>query len=80
VTEVYSASFNGSIFRSVREAGTYTVNPDCTGSEVDSGGGTTQHYDEFLKPDGSQFTYVQTDSGVVSAGTVVRTVKPSKAN
>jgi len=46
--------------------------------EVDSGGGSTQHYDTFLKPDGSQFAYIQTDSGVVSAGMVFRTVNLSK--
>jgi hypothetical protein len=80
VTEVYSLSFNGSISHAVRETGRYTVNPDCTASEVDSGGGSTQHYDTFLQPDGSQFTYVQTDSGVVSAGTAIRSVKPSKAD
>jgi hypothetical protein len=79
VSEVYTISFNGTVSRSVSETGRYTVNPDCTGSEVDSGAGDigTQHYDEFLSPDGSQFAYIQTDSGVVSAGTLIRTVKAS---
>lgn len=80
VTEVYSASFNGSISRTVRETGTYTVNRDCTESEVDSGGGSTQHYDSFVHPDGSQFAFVQTDAGVVSAGTAIRTATRSKAD
>jgi hypothetical protein len=81
VSEVYTISFNGTVSRRVRETGTYTVNPDCTGSEVDSSPAAgTQHYDEFLKPDGSQFAYIQTDPGVVSAGMVFRTVNPSKAN
>jgi hypothetical protein len=79
IKEVYSASFNGTIARTVRETGTYTVNRDCRESEVDSGGGSTQHYDGFLRPDGSQFAFVQTDSGVVSAGTAIRTVNPPKA-
>src|SRR5262245_52587665 len=80
VSEVYTISVNGTISHGVRERGTYTVNQDCTGSEVDSGGGLTQHYDTFLSPDGGQFAYIQTDSGAVSAGMVFRTVKPSRAH
>lgn len=81
INEVYSASFNGTIYRTVRETGRYTVNPDCRESEVDSAEkAVPQHYDGFLRPDGSQFAFVQTDSGVVSAGTAIRTVNPSKAD
>src|SRR5262247_403484 len=80
VSEIYTISVNGAVARGVRERGTYTVNPDCTASEVDSGGGLTQHYDTFLSPDGSQFAYIQTDPGAVSAGMVFRTVKPSGAH
>ena len=63
VSEIYTISFNGVVSRAVRETGTYSVNPDCTSSEVDSGPGSigTQHYDGFLKPDGSEFMYIQTD-------------------
>lgn len=82
VSEMYTISFNGVVSRAVTETGTYSVNPDCTSSEVDSGPGSigTQHYDEFLKPDGSEFMYIQTDPGAVSAGELIRTVKGAGAN
>ena len=80
VTEVITLSANGVITRNFKESGTYTTNSDCTGSEVDMGGGTTQHYDEFLRPDGNQFAFVQTDQGIVSAGTLTRIVNPAKGN
>jgi hypothetical protein len=72
--EVYTISANGQVSRFVTETGTYHINSDCTGSETDTGDGVgTQHYDEFVSPDGSQFTYIQTDGGIVSAGTLIRT-------
>jgi hypothetical protein len=72
--EVYTISAAGEVSRLVSETGTYHVNSDCTGSETDTAaGGGTQHYDEFVSPDGSQFAYIQTDSGIVSAGTLTRT-------
>ena len=50
----------------VHHAGRYTVNGDCTGTETaDLGGGVLAHYDNFLSPDGSMYTAVQTDAGVV---------------
>ena len=80
IKSVASFNFNGHAFSNAHESGTYTVNSDCTGSEVDMGGGTTQHYDEFLRPDGDQFAFVQTDQGIVSAGTLTRIVTPAKGN
>jgi hypothetical protein len=72
--EVYTISAAGQVSHLVTETGTYHVNSDCTGTETDTAPGIgTQHYDEFLSPDGSQFAYIQTDSGVVSAGTLTRT-------
>ena len=72
--EVYTISAAGQVSRLVRETGTYHIKADCTGSETDIGTGIgTQHYDEFVSPDGSQFAYIQTDSGIVSAGTLTRT-------
>jgi hypothetical protein len=70
VTQVVTISANGVITRHFKETGTYTVTPDCMESEVDMGGGTTQHYDAFLRPDGNQIAFVQTDQGIVSAGTL----------
>ena len=72
--EVYTISASGEVSRLVTETGKYHLNSDCTGSETDTGTGAgTQHYDEFVSPDGSQFAYIQTDSGIVSAGTLTRT-------
>jgi hypothetical protein len=80
VTQVITLSANGVITRHFKESGTYTVNSDCTDSEVDMGGGTTQHYDGFLRPDGNQFAFVQTDPGIVSAGTLTRITNHAKGN
>ena len=57
-------SVNGTILRQ-STAGTYTINRDCTGtSTADTG----EHFDLFIAPDGSQFTFIQTDEGSVVAG------------
>jgi hypothetical protein len=77
VKQVVTISSNGVITRNFRETGRYTVNADCTQSEVDRGGGTTQHYEAFLRPDGSQFAFIQTDPGIVSAGTLTRIANPA---
>jgi hypothetical protein len=72
-SEVYTISAAGQVSQLVRETGRYHINADCTGSETDTALGIgTQHYDEFVSPDGSQIAYVQTDSGIVSAGTLTR--------
>jgi hypothetical protein len=72
--EVYTISAAGQVSRLVTETGTYHINSDCTGSETDTAPGAgTQHYDSFVSPDGSQFAYIQTDTGIVSAGTLTRT-------
>lgn len=72
--EVYTISAAGQVTRHVTETGTYHINADCTGSETDTAPGIgTQHYDEFVSPDGSQISYIQTDEGIVSAGTLTRT-------
>jgi hypothetical protein len=72
--EVYTISANGQVSRFVTETGKYHINSDCTGSETDTARGFgTQHYDEFVSPDGSQFAYIQSDDGIVSAGTLTRT-------
>jgi hypothetical protein len=75
--EVYTISANGQVSRHVEETGTYHVNSDCTGTETDTLAGVgDQHYDEFISPDGSQLAYIQTDSGIVSAGTLTRVGNP----
>jgi hypothetical protein len=77
-SEIYTISINGVVSRGVTETATYTVSPDCIESEVDTGAGSigTQHYDGYLSPDGSQMMFIQTDAGVVSAGTLVRVSNP----
>jgi len=55
--------------------GTYTVNPDCTGSHAESDG---SHYDYVVAPDGNTVTWIKTDAGAVVGGTEVR-LKPTDA-
>ena len=79
--EVYTISAAGGVSRLVTETGKYRVNANCVGSETDTAPGTgTQHYDEFVSPDGSQFAYIQTDKGIVSAGTLTRTGNAHTSN
>jgi hypothetical protein len=69
MTGIYSGSTNGVIDEDVFYTGTYTVNPDCTSelTNVDPVAGET-HYDQFVDPSGDEFTFVQTDEGVVASG------------
>ncbi len=70
VNGVYSANFNGKITRNEPYSGTYTVEADCTGTAMFTDG--TQ-YDLFIAPDGSMFTFVQTDpKRFVTSGTAKR--------
>ncbi len=57
VKGVQSSNFNGEITRNERFSGTYSVNADCTGTVTYSDG---SRYDQFIAPDGSQLTFVQT--------------------
>jgi hypothetical protein len=77
-SEIYTISIDGVVSRGVTESATYTVASDCSQSEVDTGPGSisTQHYDGYVSPDGSQVMSIQTDAGVVSAGTLVRVSNP----
>jgi hypothetical protein len=65
VKAVSSSSTGGEISSNDTTSGTYTVNEDCTGTTSYEDG---THYDHFIAPDGSLFTFVQTDPGVVAAG------------
>ena len=79
--EVYTISANGEVSRLVTETGRYHLNGNCIGSETDTAPGIgTQHYDEFVSPDGSQFAYIQTDKGIVSAGALTRTGNAQNSN
>jgi len=68
VTSVISYSVNGTITRNERVSGTYTVKADCTGTSTYDG----SHYDLFITPDGSMFTWVQTDPGSMLSGFELR--------
>jgi opacity protein-like surface antigen len=65
----YTVSVNGTIHRGVTVTGTYTVNPDCTGSSSESDG---THYDFVTARDGNTTTWIETDTGTVISGTEVR--------
>src|SRR5262249_20869242 len=65
---VYSFSENGALSHNISYTGTYTVNPDCTGSftTVDETG-VVVHADLFFGRDGEEVNFVLTDGGVVDA-------------
>jgi hypothetical protein len=77
VSGVFSASFGGTIVRGGAFTGTYTVNPDCTGTETGAGGGMTIHFDNFIRPDGRLVASVQTDPGSVSSTVLTRASGPT---
>jgi hypothetical protein len=66
---VGSNNSDGVVTRRVFFQGTYEVNADCTGTSTYTFEGETSHYDLFIDPDGSRFTWIQTNptEGVVSA-------------
>jgi hypothetical protein len=57
VKGVYSFNVNGQTFRNETVSGTYTVKADCTSTATFTDG---TRYDQFIAPDGSKFTFVQT--------------------
>ena len=54
---VATTNVNGKITSKEPFSGTYTVKGDCTGSSTYTDG---THYDDYIAPDGSQLTFVQT--------------------
>jgi hypothetical protein len=64
----FTASQNGKIVRGTY-SGTYTVNSDCSGTVTFTDNtGKTFHYDIFVEVGGTEFSFIQTDAGVVTAG------------
>jgi hypothetical protein len=61
-----TASFNGNILK-LTIVGTYTVNPDCTGSMTFnvSPAGITGHADFVIGDDGDEIRTVDTDAGTI---------------
>ena len=65
INSVSSFNVNGKITRKEHTSGTYSVKADCTSTAIYKDG---THYDQFIAPDGSKFTFVQTKpSEVVTA-------------
>ena len=65
INSVSSFNVNGKITRNEHVSGTYSVKADCTSTAIYEDG---THYDQFIAPDGSKFTFVQTKpSEVVTA-------------
>jgi hypothetical protein len=66
-------SFNGNIVGGTAK-GTYTVNPDCTGTYavLITPGGFTAHYSFAIFDSGNAFKYICTDTGVVYSGISTR--------
>ena len=70
VRGVYSGNFGGEVVRKVPFSGTYTITADCIATATYTDGG---QFDQFVAPDGSLFTFVQTrPSDAVTAGFEVR--------
>jgi hypothetical protein len=57
VKAVFTQNVNGEITRNESISGTYTVEADCTGTATYADG---TRYDQFIAPDGSELTFVQT--------------------
>ena len=54
----YTVSVNGNIYPGVTVTGSYSVNPDCTGSLTESDG---SHYNFVVSPNGNSATWIRTD-------------------
>jgi hypothetical protein len=66
VKTVFSSNFNGEVSRNETLSGTYSVKADCTGTVTFADG---TRFDQFIAPDGSKFTFVQTKpSELVASG------------
>jgi hypothetical protein len=74
VDGLFSLNFNGNVFRHVTVPGTYTVKANCTGtSTFISEEGVAFRADLFIAPDGSMYTFVQTNPPeVVASGFELR--------
>jgi hypothetical protein len=68
MTGVYSFSENGTLSHNISYTGTYTVNPDCTGTLATKDvNGVVVHADLFFGRDGEEVHFVLTDDDVVDA-------------
>lgn len=65
----HTVSVNGTVYTGITKTGTYSVNPDCTGSTTQSDG---THYNFVVSPDGNSTTWIEIDAGTVISGTETR--------
>jgi hypothetical protein len=70
VTAAGAAAQNGDIANPATQTGTYTVNPDCTGSYTVTGvvSGHTFHFFFVIGDDGNELRAISTDPGKVYSG------------
>ena len=68
-TNTFSASINGEIQQGVTVVSPYVVDTDCAGTLSQSDG---SHYDFVVMPDGSRFSWIETDAGSVFSGEAAR--------
>jgi hypothetical protein len=72
-TGVFSQSINGKSSRFAHYTIAVTVHSDCTATQTGTDQtGASVHFDFFLSPDGSKFTFVETDPGFVASGVATR--------
>jgi hypothetical protein len=69
-----TVSVNGRIVQDQALRGTYSVQPDCTGSETFTIGAdpTQRHADFVIADQGREIVFLETDSGTVFTGTATR--------
>ena len=69
----FTSSIGGFIIQNGHFGGTYSVNPDCTGTMVFNGSTfETPAFDIISTPHGRQVTMIQTNTGTIITGTAVR--------
>jgi len=65
---------SGGVISHGNNQGVYTLNADCTGTNINSG---LRHYDIYVAPDGSAAVGIRTDPGVVEIVKFKRVSPPS---
>ena len=68
---VFTQSVAGSVASKLRATGTYTVNPDCTGSK-NFGGPSGTNFDFVVTADGREIVWIVTNPGAVLTGRAIR--------
>jgi hypothetical protein len=69
VSGICTSTDKDNVSRHVPYTGTYTVNPDCTGTITTTDeNGVVTHQDLFFPPDGAMWSQIFTDPGFVDAG------------